>query len=304
MKNSKIAVLLIGIAFLCIPLSAQYQGDQLPGLAGLQAGSQPGPGIYVTVPLYFGWSNISINDAQGNRVLKDASGEINLFVLPAVQVVTPFKILGANYGAAYTEWINNGVINVASANFQRSTSYAFGDIYVQPLILGWHFSHADVTAGYSFFAPTGGSNGQEMWVNELNLGGTVHAGPGKKFNASTMMYYDFNRKKNDADIKVGDIVTLAGGIGRSFLKGAGNAGVAYGAQWKTTHDSGSDIPALLPITDGRTFGVGPEITVPVFAKGLNIGLVSFRYEWLVGPKTALGGQVLTSSFTFAKLRHP
>ena len=33
--------------------------------------------------------------------------------------------------------------------------------------------------------------------------------------------------------------------------------------------------------------------MPVFARGQNLGLVSFKYMWLVGPKTALGGQVLT-----------
>jgi hypothetical protein len=86
------------------------------------------------------------------------------------------------------------------------------------------------------------------------------------------------------------------------MKGAANVGAAYGAQWKMTHDSGSDIPAFLPITNGRVFGIGPEINVPAFAKGQNLGLVSFRYLWMVGPKTALGGQVLTASFTFARPR--
>ena len=71
-----------------------------------------------------------------------------------------------------------------------------------------------------------------------------------------------------------------------------------------THDSGSDIPPLLPLTNGRVFGVGPQIDMPVFAKGLNVGLVSFRYMWLVGAKTALGAQVLTVSFTFARIFHP
>src|SRR5689334_20036027 len=65
--------------------------------------------------------------------------------------------------------------------------------------------------------------------------------------------------------------------GRSFLKGAANVGAAYGAQWKTTSDTGSGIPPLLPITNGRVCGVGPEIDMPVFAKGRNVGLVSFRY---------------------------
>ena len=68
-----------------------------------------------------------------------------------------------------------------------------------------------------------------------------------------------------------------------------------------SHDSGADIPAFLSIADRRVFGVGPEIGMPVFAKGKNVGLVSFRYLWLVGPnKAALGGQTLTVSFTFAR----
>jgi hypothetical protein len=171
--------------------------------------------------------------------------------------------------------------------------------------LGWHTQAADITAAYTFFAPTGaGSSGQHMWVNEIDFGATLYPDTGKKWNLSTMSYYDFNRKKNNTNIKVGNIMTLAGGIGRSFLKGAANVGVAYGAQWKTTRDSGPDIPPFLPLTNGRFFAVGPEVDMPVFAKGLNVGLVSFRYLWVVGPKTALGGQLLVASFTFAHLRPP
>jgi hypothetical protein len=291
------------VLLVSLPLRAQYLGDQQLGLAGLQAGSQPAPGFYLVIPLYWRDHDITFHDAQGNLALKNVTADINVFVLPAVQVVTPFKIFGANYGAAFTQWVSNGVINVAAVNFQRSTAYGYGDLYAQPVILGWHFSRADLTAGYAFFAPTGsGTNGQHMWVNEINLGTTLYPDTGKKWNLSTMMYYDFHRKKNNADITVGNILTLAGGIGRSFLKGSANMGVAYGAQWKTTHDSGTDIPAFLPITNGRVFGVGPEVNLPLFAKGQNLGLVSFRYMWLVGPKTSLGGQTLTVSFMFARLR--
>jgi hypothetical protein len=284
-----------------LPLSAQYIGDQIPGLAGLQAGSQPGPGIYVVLPLYYRDNNMSINGPQGNQALKGLGLNLNAIVVPGVEVVTPFKILGANYGAAYTQFLIDGLVNVAAAGFQHSTGYGFGDLYVQPLILGWHLPHADITAGYSFFAPTGaGTSGQHMWVHEADLGWTVRPDPAGKWNLSTMMYYDFNRKKNNADINVGDILTLAGGVGRSLLKGA-NAGVAYGAQWKMTHDAGADIPAGLPLTNGRVFGVGPEIDMPVFTRGKNMGLISVRYQWLVGAKTALGGETLAVTFTFARL---
>jgi hypothetical protein len=117
------------------------------------------------------------------------------------------------------------------------------------------------------------------------------------------IYIDVLRlqRNNNKDVKVGQIMTLAGGIGRSFLQGAGNAGVAYGAQWKMTHDSGPGIPPLLPIANGRVFGVGPELDMPVFAKGKNLGLVSFRYLWPLGPKQTFAGQMLTATFTFARL---
>lgn len=197
------------------------------------------------------------------------------------------------------------MINIAAMNFQRSGAWGFGDIYVSPLILGWHFKHADVTAGYSFFAPTGrGSAGQHMWINEMDFGTTLYLDNARHWNLSTMAYYDFNAVKTSANIKVGDILTLNGGLGRKFLHDVANVGVAYGAQWKITHDAGPDIPPLLSITNGRVFGVGPELDFPVFAKGLNLGLVSVRYEWLVGPKTSLGGQILNVGLTFAKIFPP
>jgi hypothetical protein len=304
-KYFKLVLSAVSILALAGPeLKAQYLSDQQLGIAGLQAGSQPPPGFYFVLPLYYRDSGISIYDAQGNRLVKDVTANINLFVLPAIQVVTTFKILGANYGAAVTEWVSNGNLT-AAANFKRSTNYGFGDMYVQPLILGWHMKQADITAGYSFFAPTGtGSAGQHMWVNEGDFGGTLFLDPAKEWNLSTMMYYDFNRKKSTSDITVGNTLTLAGGAAKSFRKGLVNIGAAYGAQWKTTRDSGSDIPAFLPITDGRVFGVGPQADVRVFMKGLNLGMLSFRYLWLVGARTALGGQVLTASFTFAKISPP
>jgi hypothetical protein len=284
-------------------LRAQYQGLQQIGLTGLEAGTQPAQGVYITIPLDYRFNNISLYNAQGRQVLRNLTADLNVIVVPAIAVVTPFKILGANYGASYTQWVSNGVVSVAAINFHRSTGYGFGDLYVQPIILGWHFPRADITTGYSFFAPTGsGSAGLHMWANEIDFGTTLYPDAEKKWNLSTMMYYDLNQPKLDQNVKVGNILTLSGGVGRTFLKGAANAGVTYGAQWKMTHDSGSDIPAILSINNGRVFGVGPEIGVPIFTKGRNLGLVSFRYLRLIGPKTALGGQIFSASFTLARIR--
>ena len=305
MVNLKFVLLATGyLAFSCTTLTAQYQTDQQVGFAGLLAGSQAAPGLYVTLPLYWRLSDLSIYGAQNNQLFKNVSADLNAFVLPNITVVTPFKILGATYGASFTEWLLNGVLNVAARNaqFQKAGAYGYGDIWVQPAVLGWHTPHADITAAYAFWAPTGsGNHGTHMWMNEIDFGTTLYPDASKKWNISTMMYYDIPRKKNNTDVTVGQLLTLAGGAGRSFLKGAGNVGVAYGAQWKMTHDSGSGIPPFLPITNGRVFGVGPAIQMPVFAKGRNVGLVGFQYEWLLGPKTAFGGRTLTASFTLGRL---
>lgn len=302
---SKFVLLTACALFTGVKLEAQYQGDQQFGLAGLKAGSMPAPGLYVNLPIFWRNSDISLNGPQGNQVLQNLNFDVNLFVLPAIEVVAPVKILGATYGASFTEWINNGVLNVAATGFQRATGYGFGDVYAQPAILGWHTSHADVTAAYAFFAPTGsGSHGLHMWVNEIDFGTMFYPDAAKKWNLSTMMYYDFNNKKQGTDIKVGDILTLAGGLGHSFLKGAANAGAAYAAEWKITRDSGADIPPLLPLTNGRSFAVGPEIQFPLFEKGRNIGLFGFRYLWTVEPKTAFGGRILTASLTLARVIPP
>jgi hypothetical protein len=299
--SARLARFAIGVlAFLSVPLKAQYLTDQQLGLAGLKAGSQPGPGVYITLPLYYRFGGVSVYDAQGSLVGKNVTADVNIFALPAVEVVTPLKIFGATYGAGFLEWISNGVVDQATRNIHRSTAYGFADIYIQPLILGWHTPRADITAGYSFFTPAGPA-GLHQWINEIDFGTTLYADAAKKWNVSTMMYYDFNAMKNNENIKVGDVLTLSGGAGRSFMKGLANAGVAYAAQWKITHDSGSDIPPFLPITNGRVFAAGPEVDAPLFTKGKYLGLISFRYLWDIGPKTALGGHILSVSLTFARV---
>jgi hypothetical protein len=61
----------IGIFGLSLALKGQYLGDQQLGIAGLEAGSMPAPGMYVTVPLYYRDSNISLYGPQGNQALKN-----------------------------------------------------------------------------------------------------------------------------------------------------------------------------------------------------------------------------------------
>jgi hypothetical protein len=142
-----------------------------------------------------------------------------------------------------------------------------------------------------------------MWGHELSAGTTVYLDSEKKWHVAATAFYDFHQKRQDQDLRVGQYLTVEGGAGRSFLKGAAHVGLAYLAQWKTTDDSGSDFPPNLQKSKNRAYGLGPEVAMPVFARGPLVGLVNVRYTWEFGAETNFEGGNFLISFTLARLAH-
>ena len=99
------------------------------------------------------------------------------------------------------------------------------------------------------------------------------------------------RHKEDSDVKVGQILSLEGGLGKSFLGGGLIIGAAYYAQWKITKDrlrefvlpGGDDIDLDFP-NKHQVFGFGPEVTLPIATKSKLYALVNFRYFWETGAR--------------------
>lgn len=76
-----------------------------------------------------------------------------------------------------------------------------------------------------------------MWSYELSAGTTVYVDKSKPFSVATTAFWETHLTKEGTDgVRVGQLLTLEGGVGRSFLQGAGHVGLAYYAQWKLTHD--------------------------------------------------------------------
>ena len=185
----------------------------------------------------------------------------------------------------------------------------FTDLYLQPINLGWHTKRADFTAGLGVFAPTGSYEpgaednlGLGMWSLELFGGATVFFDKKKSWHFATTAYYEIHSEKKDTDIKVGDILTLEGGLGKSFMQGALTVGAAYYAQWKTTYDDlGQDLEQLLGVDElprQKVFGVGPELTIPIATKKKLIGFLTARYFWETGARSTLEGQTFVFQATF------
>jgi hypothetical protein len=307
-KNLIIAAAPFAMAILLTtPAAAQYNGENVLGDYGLKSGSQAPPGFYAGY-LFYKYDTHTVRGPNGGSLPGGGNTELNAYAHMLVPTwVLPTKILGANVGGMVAfPWLNT-VID--SPRINSTGSYAMSDIYVQPLNLGWHFKRADAIAGYAFTAPTGkfepgGENnrGKGFWSNELSLGSTIYLDQKKTWHAATTGFYELHTTRKGGDVKVGDILTLEGGVGKT-LKQIINVGPVYYAQWKVTVDSGTGVPELFPNNKHRVFGVGPEVNVflPTKMSGQNVesGLsASVRYLWETGAVMKTEGRSLIISLAY------
>ena len=95
---------------------------------------------------------------------------------------------------------------------------------LRPIDLGWHTPRADVTAGFQLYAPTGryergGSEniGKGVWTYEPFVGTTVYFDEKRTLSLATTAYWEIHGNKKDTDVKVGQILSLQGGLGSPSL---------------------------------------------------------------------------------------
>jgi hypothetical protein len=314
-------------ALLAAPASAQLNGENLLGDMGVKSGSQPEPGTYVS-SIYYRYFTDTLKDPVGDRIQIDPSGQASQTIqagMPLVYYVSKKKLFGANLGAMAVVPIARGALEAPGFGLSEEASTGLSDIYVMPAQLGWHGARFDAVAGVGLFLPTGrytaGADdnlGKGMWSYELSGGGTVFLDKARSFSVSTTAYWETHSKKSGesqigdltvSDVKVGQLLTLEGGVGKSFLHGAASLGVAYYAQWKLTADdlgapvNGGALPGL---PKHRVFGIGPDITIPIATKTRLFSLVNVRYLWETGAQVKTQGHTLmvTNTIPLGKTRIP
>ena len=149
-------------------------GNYLLGTLGLLGGAQAPEGIYYSN--VFSYYNASGSPAESaRRVLLEEElslhGSMNAYIdQNIIGVTTPFKILGASYGAmidipfAHVQGDGNASLDLAGIRFDRfarsasagessTAPFNISDVYVEPINLGWHWSQLDLVTTFGFFAP-------------------------------------------------------------------------------------------------------------------------------------------------------
>lgn len=306
-----ITLLIVALGMFSYQAHAGYLGHNGLGDFGLQSGTQPDPGLYLSL-MYLRYDSDTLRNRDGDSISLDPNNPGSITVngyVAGIWYVTNLKIVGANYGFMILPGFTNNQLEAPILGLVQKTDFGLADLYIQPINLGWHTRRADFIAGFGMFVPTGRYDpdasdnlGMGMWSFEFSAGATIYFDKAQSWHFATTAFYEIHSKKKNTDIRVGDILTLEGGLGKSFMEGALMVGAAYYAQWKLTDDFlGQDIEELLggqKLGKHRGFGLGPELTFPIATKKKLIALITGRFFWETGVRSSLEGTTFVINATF------
>ena len=157
-----------------------------------------------------------------------------------------------------------------------------GDLFVQPLWLGWTKEHWDFALGYGFYAPVGDYDtetitlpvigplkveaadniGYGFWTHQIQGGLSWYPWADRRMAVVTALTYEIHGEKEDFDLTPGQVLTLNWGISQylplkkdqTLLLEIGPAGYS---SWQITDDTGS--AAANPAVKDEVHAVGGQI---------------------------------------------
>ena len=282
----RLTLLALTVTMLAVVLGAQAAeiGHFNGGLLNIRDYFVPEPGLYGGLYNYFyhtGRLNdrhgdevntVTINPRGGPGVTLGVDVNVDLYALAPVFIwVSDWKILGAKYGAVITlPFANASLAATLSTATGRSgtadtASFNVGDLFVQPLWLGWTLPHWDVAFAYGLYAPTGKYNtetvtfprggsitaeatdniGYGFWTHQLQGAAAWYPWTHKATAVTAALTYEIHHKKHDFDLTPGQNLTLNWGISQflpltkdqKLLLEVGPAGYS---SWQISDDTGSD----------------------------------------------------------------
>jgi len=284
---------------------AATSGSHYPiGGEGVAAGTPPPPGMHYR--MYNTWYEAdALTNDNGDDTGLDVDIDAYVQVHRLVHV-TEKKLFGANWAYNVIVPMVNKKTSIADFGVSDSTSFALGDIVLEPLALFWFRENYEAALGLSVIVPTGdydptdaASPGMGYWSGMLTLGGTYYLDSDRSWSVSGLTRTLVHSEQDDTDIRPGAEFIIEGGIGKQFALDEHwllRPGVSYCASWQISDDS-RDGHGTLAGERKAGYGIGGELNVfylPWLLQG------NLRYVNEFGSKnTAEGSSVvftLTKSF--------
>jgi hypothetical protein len=277
MNHKALIRCIVLLLIVTLPVIGQERGQYIPGTGGLNSGLQTPEGI-TYANLFIWYPSTRFKDQNGNKAA--INFDLDLLVdLNLVAYTTKAKFLGANYSMSVVLPIVNSPVSLPRLGAGISPT-GLGDLYVEPINLGWKLKKADVKVAYGFVAPTGRfdtvgneTTTTDYWGHELTFASTVYIDKTKLTQFSFSTNWELHQKKRHEDLKVGNNMTLEAGVGKILVKNDGKQLIQFGgvgyAEFQLTKDSGTAVPALTANNKDRVFAIGPEFGVILPTKKFN-----------------------------------
>lgn len=254
-----------------------------PGVMNIRDLIVPGPGWYALIYNYF-YTSDQFNDANGNAInsisIKPGPGpaltlkpkvNFDTYALsPMIIWVAPWEPGGVRYGAFIAPLFANSNIDaeISSLNSRGintgTSSFGVGDLFVEPIWLGYTLKHWDFSLGYGFYAPVGRYNtvtvrlpvvgpitttspdniGLGFWTHQIQGMAVWYPWADQRMAVMAALTYQINSSKEGIDVTPGQHLTLNWGISeylplskdQKLLLEIGPSGYD---DWQITDDSGS-----------------------------------------------------------------
>ncbi|MGZ8226289.1 MAG: SphA family protein [Methylococcaceae bacterium] len=253
-----------------------YSTDQLKDKNGnsidtatFQASKSLGPGI-----------------PAGVKITANLDANVDMYLIaPTFVWNTGYKFFGADYamlislpfantsvGAALETLTDINLANQAVSMSKKlsvdDSAFNISDIFVQPLMLGWHGKHYDVSTGYGFYAPSGkydkndvANTGLGLWGHQFQLAGAYYPFANKGTALMLAGTYEINHETEGKDFTQGGHFTLNWGLSQ-FLPITDNVLLEFGpagySQWQVQDNEGADQPSFLN-SPNQVHAAGGEI---------------------------------------------
>ena len=209
-------LVLVGVLLVAQPrrvLSSEGLTPYVPGATtGVPVGALPPPGLYGSNDNYVVFGQV--RDGNGNRIpIKVTNWSTNLSLLYA----SPFRILGAQYGAGIVEILADHQVDSTDVGGRATGSVGLFNTILEPLVLSWTLKpDLFVSIGQSFYLPDGeyhqvaGVRSQTAyangyWTYEPSFA-ISYLSKGWDFTATNI--YDVNSENHQTHYRSGDLYYL------------------------------------------------------------------------------------------------
>ena len=295
--RKRIICLFLGFIFSLHNAFASEYCHYVNGLEGIKAATLPPPGSYYRMYHVFYHAN-DFKDSNGKKLALDykltAYAQVHRFAR-----VTDKKFLGANFAFGGVIYFLYQKLRIGALGVNDSSS-GLGDIFLEPVVLGWHKKQYDFAFGIGGFFPSGkydvnkpASPGKDTWTGMFTLGGTYYFDEKKSYSASILGRFEMHTEEDKTNVKAGNDFHFEWGIGKTIhSKWIWDVGVSGYCHWQVTDDRGTAV--LRPGDHDRVFGVGPEVIFTIPSSRLS---VSLRNNWEFEAKDRPEGYISVITIT-------